>query len=128
MTTTREWQTEVTNVCTCETDDTAAGLYCDGDCWDTVKFFVKETLGDLWERDSEWVVNGLPLWNGDVSGVFRARTIDDFIRGVTVRSEWVLKLMRSDNIIHASLSHHDVPTGRSFTVQRVELDDTTDDQ
>lgn len=128
MTTTRKWQTEVTNVCTCETDDTAAGLYCDGDCWDTVKFFIEETLGDLWQENSEWIVDGLPLWNDDVSGWFRARTIDDFIRGVTVRGEWVLRLMRFNDIIHASLSHHDVPTGRSFTVQRVEQYYPTDDQ
>lgn len=116
--TTHTWDTEVTNTCTCDTID-----MCDGDCWEDVKFFVEETLGDLWERDSEWVVDGLPLWNRDVSGVFRARTIDDFIRGITVRSEWILRLTRRDDVVHACLSHHDVPTGRSFTVRRAETVD-----
>jgi hypothetical protein len=120
---TREWDTEVSNVCDCETTD-----YCDGDCWETVKYFVETSLGDLWQEDVEWVVDGLPLWNRDVRGVFRARSIDDFIRGITVNDVWTLRLLRDKDIIHASLSHHDVPTGRSVTVQRVELDDTTDDQ
>jgi hypothetical protein len=123
MTTTREWDTEVTNVCTCDTID-----MCDGDCWEDVKFFVEETLGDLWECDTEWIVDGLPLWNRDVSGMFRARTIDEFIRGITVRDVWTLRLMRCDKVVHARLSHHDVPMGRSFTVRRVETTESDDDE
>lgn len=120
--TTSTWTTEVTNVCTCDTID-----YCDADCWQDVKFFVEETLGDLWEPYVDWVVEGLPLWNRDVSGVFYARTIDEFIQGITVKGEWVLRLRREGDVIRASLSHHDVPMGRSFTVRRVKLIEDDDE-
>jgi hypothetical protein len=110
---TREWDTIVTNVCDCDTTD-----LCDGDCWETVKYFVQVALADLWEEGAIWHVDGLPLWDGNYDGTFRADTIDDFIRGVTVRGEWTLRLLRNKDIIHARLSHHDVPTGRSFTIKR----------
>jgi len=122
--TTSTWTTEVTNVCTCDQSID----YCDNNCWETVKFFVEDTLGDLWQPYVDWVVEGLPLWNRNVSGVFRARTIDEFIEGITVKSEWVLRLRREGDVVHASLSHHDVPTGRSFTVRRVKLSDDYEDE
>jgi len=121
--TTSTWTTEVTNVCTCNHDNDCGWVDCLGDCWEDCKFFVEQELGDLWERNCDWVVEGLPLWDRNVSGVFRARTIDEFIEGITVKGEWVLRLKRESNVVHARLSHHDVPTGRSFTVRRVELSD-----
>jgi len=107
-----DWTTEVTNVCTCETD------WCDADCWNDVTYFVGMELGDLWEEGATWYVDGLPLWNRDVSGSFRADTIDDFIRGITVKDVWTLRLRREGDIVNAMLSHHDVPTGRSFTITK----------
>ena len=115
------WTTQVSNVCSCE------GSECFQDCWNDVKFFVKEDLGDLWEPNQDWVVDGLPLWNRNVTGVFNARTIDEFIKGITIEGEWTLRLRRQENVVHAMLSHHDVPTGRSFTVSRLQHSDDDDE-
>ena len=115
------WTTEVTNACSCE------GADCFQDCWDDVKFSVEAELGDLWEANEDWVVDGLPLWNRNVTGGFNARTIDEFIKGITVNGEWRLRLRREESVVNVMLSHHDVPIGRSFTVSRLQQSDDDDE-
>jgi hypothetical protein len=121
--TTNEWQGILTNSCTCEvydeeTDTHELSQVCFGDCWDGVLHLLAIDLGD-WFTDNEegwWQVSGLPLWNRSVSGVFQATTIADFVRGITVDAEWTLRYRLHGETLIASLSHHDVPMGRQFTV------------
>lgn len=145
---THEWQGELTNTCTCqnydeETDTFTDATECLGDCWDDALYVFKHDLGEWFtnNEDGWWQVNGLPLWNRSVSGVFHAkpnatnptlhaggsvakvvsfvntrRDIEEFIRGITVRAEWRLCYRLHGDTLIASLSHHDVPMGRQFTV------------
>ena len=120
MTTT--YECVLTNSGTCEyfdedTQKSIPSLECYG-CWDDEMSFLKDLLGD-WFTDNptnRWKVSGLPLWNRDVSRSFTARTIDDFVRGITVRGDWTIRLRLKGDTLHAHLSHHDVPMGRSFTI------------
>ena len=120
-----KWQGELTNSCTCLRYDHETEQFtdepsetCYGDCWeDAVYLFAEETkvFRDANPTD-EWRVSGLPLWNRSVDGVFTATTVQDFIRGVTVRGEWHLRYRVDGDHLHLNLSHHDVPMGRSFSV------------
>ena len=120
MTTTYEYF--LTNSCICEdfdeeTQESTPSLHCYG-CWDDEMSCLKDYLGN-WFTDNPtdcWQVNDLPLWNREVSGLFTARTIDDFVRGITVRGDWRIHLRLDGDILHADLAHHDVPMGRSFTI------------
>jgi hypothetical protein len=146
--TTNEWQGILTNSCTCQTydadtDTLTDATECYGDCWDDELYVFKHDLGDWFTNNIEgwWQVNGLPLWNGGISGVFQAmpdndsptvgaggsvakvvsftdtlHDIADFVRGITVNGEWVLRYRLHGETMVASLSHHDVPMGRQFTV------------
>ena len=120
MTTTYEYF--LTNSCICETYDEELNEFIASDncggCWDDEMSCLKDYLGN-WFTDNPtdcWQVNDLPLWNREVSGLFTARTIDDFVRGITVRGDWALHLRLDGDTLHADLSHHDVPMGRSFTI------------
>jgi hypothetical protein len=77
------------------------------------------TLGEWWSGNDEgwWQVDGLPLWNRNVSGVFHAKNLREFVRGVTVRGDYTLRYSLNGDTLNLSLSHHDVPMGRSFTVR-----------
>jgi hypothetical protein len=121
MTTTYDFS--LTNSCICEDyneetgESTPTVFDCYG-CFEEELACLKDYLGD-WFADNPtdcWQVNDLPLWNRDVSGLFSARTIDDFVRGITVRGDWRMRLRLEGDTLHANLSHHDVPTGRPFTI------------
>lgn len=103
---------EITNVCECD------GYDCSSDCWDFALECLAEDIRQWWDDNSTylWRVEGLPLWNGSVSGQFEARTIADFIRGITVNSAWRLRWSLEGDHLECMLSHHDVPTGRSYKV------------
>lgn len=145
---TNDWQGELSNTCSCqnydeETDTFTDATECYGDCWDDALYVFKHDLGEWFtnNEDGWWQVNGLPLWDGNASGVFRAtpttttptlhaggsvakvvsfvntrRDIEEFVRGITVRGEWNLRYRLDGDVLVASLSHHDVPMGRQFTV------------
>lgn len=129
MTTTKpkvQWDGEIQNTCTCTkydpikedfTDEPAD--YCDGVCWDDALHLFGCEIKQWWDGNPTytWSVDGLPLWNRSVSGEFTARNHADFIRGITVRGEWYLRYKVDGETLHCHLSHHDVPTGRSFTVR-----------
>jgi len=145
---TNDWQGELTNACTCmdydgETDTYTPATEC-GDCYDDALYVFKYDLGEWFtnNEDGWWQVNGLPLWNRNVSGVFRAipntgsprlhaggsvaKVVDfsinprsdiaEFVRGITVSGEWNLRYRLDGDILLARLSHHDVPMGKPFTV------------
>lgn len=107
MTDTTERYGEITNVCECDGD------YCGGDCWDLALDCFAEDIRQWWDDNPTylWRVEGLPLWDRTVSGQFEARTIEDFVRGITVRSEWRLRWSNKGDHLECVLSHHDVPTG-----------------
>lgn len=103
----------ISNICECDWD-LAASCSCYDDDVDNFFYSVKE-----WYEGNDsatWQVNGLPLWNGDVSGYFTAKNFYEFVEGITVRSEWTLRYRLDGDTLNCVLSHHDVPTGRSFTV------------
>jgi hypothetical protein len=115
---------EITNTCTCESEDSEF-TDCYGDCWEfAVETFSIATM-QLFERDSygdkfPFRVDGLPLWNRSLSGVVEVRDSNELLRAITVDSEWRLRYAYENGELHCVLSHHDVPMGRSYTVTPID--------
>jgi hypothetical protein len=113
---------ELTNTCTCsvydETNDTFIPTSeCFGDCWDTELEFFGEAVKDILAQ-SEWFrVEAIRLWSGDFDAIFRADNVADFVRGITVNSEWILRYQVFADRVEFSLSHHDAPTGSASVVR-----------
>jgi hypothetical protein len=124
MTTTKYDWLEITNTCTCESEDSEF-TDCYGDCWEfAVETFSIATL-NLFERDSfrnkyPFYVDGLPLWNSDIQGHLLCETPLELLYGITVNSEWRLRYSYDNGELHCILSHHDVPMGRYFKVTPVD--------
>lgn len=124
MATQTEWQGTISNTCECavydpDTDTTTPLDYCDGSCFDDMLYGLAITLGDWFTNNDKgwWEVDGLPLWNRSVSGLFHATKLKEFVRGVTIRGDWRLHYQLSGDTLHLNLAHHDVPMGRGFTVR-----------
>jgi hypothetical protein len=115
---------EITNTCTCESEDSEF-TDCYGDCWEfAVETFSIATM-QMFERDSygdkfPFRVDGLPLWNRSLSGVVEVRDSNELLRAITVDSEWRLRYAYENGELHCVLSHHDVPMGRSYTVTPID--------
>jgi hypothetical protein len=115
---------EITNTCTCESEDSEF-TDCYGDCWEfAVETFSIATM-QLFERDSygdkfPFRVDGLPWWNRSLSGVVEVRDSNELLRAITVDSEWRLRYAYENGELHCVLSHHDVPMGRSYTVTPID--------
>lgn len=118
---------EITNSCTCTqydengepTDEPVS--YCYGDCWeDSVSDFtmVTQELRESNETDW-WKVSNLRLWDGDVSGYFHADKVEDILRGMAVRGEWIMRYSVYPDRIEYSLSHHDAPMGSATVLYPV---------
>lgn len=107
-------QAQYTNTCTCEdyneeTDESTPSDWCWGSCWEyTVEDFANITE-ELRQSNTTgwWKVTDLRLWNRDVSGYFYAEKVEDILRGMTVNSEWTMRLSAYPNRVEYSLSHHD---------------------
>lgn len=111
---------EHTNTCTCtyyseELDEYVESGDCWGDCYDSMIEDMENITSHLFSANETnwWRVSNLRLWNGDVSGYFRADTVAQLITGMTVRSEWIMRGEIFDDHIEYSLSHHDAPMGSS---------------
>lgn len=111
---------EYTNTCTCQTYDADLDDYfdaqdCYGDCWEYTLEDFSNITSHLFENNETnlWRVNNLRLWDGDVSGFFKATNVSDLIRGMTVNSEWIMRGEVFDDRIEYSVSHHDAPMGSS---------------
>lgn len=121
-----EWDGELGNTCTCliEKEDGTNEIPddCFGDCWDDQLEIFGEFLKEFFDGNEmkEWQVDGLPLWNRTVSGKFFAKKIADFVEGITVRGQWHLFYKLESDALRVCLSHHDVPTGGTFTVRYAE--------
>jgi hypothetical protein len=109
---------ELTNTCTCQQydedkDEWYQPEYCYGTCWEDDIYFASIILQDLMDNNETnwWKVSNLRFWDGERSGYFYAKTIEDLIRGMTVRSEWNMSLTVYKDRAWYSLSHHDAPMG-----------------
>ena len=118
---------EITNTCTCvqydqngePTDEPVS--YCYGDCWqDSIDDFTEVTR-DLRENNETdwWKVTGLRLWDGEVSGYFHADNVEEMLRGMAVRGEWIMRYEVHEDRIEYSLSHHDAPMGSSTVLTAI---------
>lgn len=122
------WAT-ISNECSCrdydmETGEDSPSRDCYGDCWDDTLSFWAESVSPLIEHlnvDSEWRIDGLPLWNRNVSGTVCTDNPTELLRAVTVNSSWHLAFAVDYESLRVNLrlSHHDVPTGRSFYAEVV---------
>jgi hypothetical protein len=122
MTTETRVYQQITNNCTC-TDE--AGEYtreCFG-CWDDTLSNFDEDVSRLFELspNCEFAIDGLPLWNRDLSGVVQAMTSKDLLKAITVSGDWTLRYAVDGDKLYCTLSHHDVACGRSFTVTPVDM-------
>lgn len=116
----------ITNTCSCvlyneETKYLQEATECEGLCWElSVEDFsyATESLRNNNPTDC-WKVENIRLWNGDISGHFKAQAVTDLLRGMTVNSEWTMRYEAYADRIEYSLSHHDAPTGSVSVLRTV---------
>ena len=120
----------ITNTCSCvsyneETGYLQEATECEGLCWEySVEDFANVTESLRNDNPTDyWKVENLRLWNGEVSGHFAANTVEDLLRGMTVRSDWSMSYEIFADRIEYSLSHHDSPTGSTSVVRAVEAEE-----
>lgn len=122
---------EITNECTCLVWEDEAGYdneipseHCYGSCWEDALEDWKACVGEFVARGSgEFVVSGFPLWDRTVIGHFDASDPEELLSAVTVRGSWKLRYSVGPLAFRATIWHHDVPTGGTFTVSHAELDE-----
>lgn len=122
-----------TNICTCnsydiETDTVTPLDYCHGICWDDVLEDFTNITEHLFDKNETmwWKVNNLRLWDGKHSGYIYANTVEQLIRGMSVRSEWNMSGQIYDDHIKYSLSHHDAPMGSNTTMEIISEEEKID--
>ena len=111
----------ITNSCTCtgENDEYIADCY---GCWnDVLVMFNDDTKHLLDITNGDFFIDGLPLWNRNVAGNFTVKNTEDLLRAITITGDWTLRYSVDSDTLYCCLSHHDVPTGRSFTVKPVHI-------
>lgn len=111
----------ITNSCTCtgENDEYIADCY---GCWnDVLVMFNDDTKHLLDITNGDFFIYGLPLWNRNVAGNFTVKNTEDLLRAITIEGDWTLRYSVDSDTLYCRLSHHDVPTGRSFTVKPVHI-------
>lgn len=125
MTTTEQPTTygELTNLCTCLAyDDDGAEIAlsdCLGDCWDDSVYAFGLAVEHLLSMSDTFSVTDLRLWDGEVSGVFYARSASELLSGMTVRSAWTMNYEVYSDRVEYSLSHHDAPYGSTTTLRPI---------
>lgn len=112
---------ELTNSCTCTVYDEGSDSFtespvCFGTCYEDELYFFGECVNDFLSLSDTFRVSGIRLWNREVGGVFEARTVSEFVRGITVDSLWTLRYQVFADRVEFSLSHHDAPTGSASVV------------
>lgn len=121
------WGT-LTNTCTCSVWDDETGtdiptVDCFGDCWDDALYSFGVAVAHLLEASHDFVVRGIRLWDGEVSGMFTARNVADFVRGCTVNAEWRMTYQVFADRMEYSLSHHDAMGSDSVVMPYTDDDD-----
>lgn len=122
-----------TNTCTCEDYDIETEVYtpsndCYGDCWEfTLEDFTNITK-HLFDNNETmwWKVSNLRLWDGEHSGYIYAKTVEQLIRGMSIRGEWTMIGQIRDDYIKYSLSHHDSPMGSSTVIEIISEEEKID--
>ena len=114
-------RTKITNSCTCTDEDGEPTLDDCYGCWQDV---VSEFTSDVEQffnsaTNGEFRIEGLPLWYGDVFRVTKVANAKELLRAITVNGDWQLSYCVEGETLHCLLSHHDVPTGRAFTVEPI---------
>lgn len=114
---------EISNVCTCtihieETDEDFPSEDCFGDCWAMAVDHFTEITSQLFDKNETgfWKISNLRLWDGNHDGFVYANEPLDLIRGMSVKSEWIMRGFVEEDRITYSLSHHDAPMGSNSTV------------
>lgn len=117
----------IQNTCDCvayneEEGDWQPSGDCFG-CWDEYtenwEFGVKE-LFDSPNYTGWWKIEGFPVWNGTITGLFQADTAEKLLDSITPdRTEWILRYEITSDRITGTLSHHDAPTGGQITVTMI---------
>ena len=116
---TKKQEYKITNNCTCTGEDGEYTDDCYG-CWNDVLADFNENTKHLLDiADGNFFIDGLPLWNYNVSGNFTVKNTEELLRAITIRGDWTLRYSVDNDTLYCRLSHHDVPTGRSFTVKPV---------
>ena len=126
MTTTHKY--EITNTCTCvefdEDENELPASDCWGVCWHNVLYGFAEDTKELCNSNETgwWKVTNLALWNGNTSGYFHAKTVEDILCGMTVRSAWIMRYTAFPDRVEYSLSHHDA-MGSATTLTAVSAEE-----
>ena len=122
---------EITNTCTCNAEemyDTDEPYTCYGECWEWALEDWTNCMQEWVENNptETWLVTNFPTWHGGVTGVATARTAEELLRAITVRSEWRMRWTLSTTTdattqattctLECVLSHHDAPTGGRMIV------------
>lgn len=101
--------------------------------WEAAVDEFEQVVGEVffaeygnWAADEEvtFSVDAFPLWNRNVSGQVLADHPRDLLFGLTVRGDYTLR-WNIDDVddeprLVCTLSHHDVPTGGTFNVRRIQ--------
>jgi len=100
--------TEITNDCICADDEGDPSDECFG-CWDDELAYFEEQTQALRDKSDYgwWRVEGLPLWDGAVSGIGHAKNAEELLGLMTVRGDWKLGYRVTDTEIIGRLGHHD---------------------
>lgn len=115
---------ELTNTCTCEhwdedTSEFVPSEHCFGDCWDDALHSFGFAIAHLLAMSDRFSVTGLKLWYGAIDGEFIATNTEQFVRGVSVDSSWIMRYQVFADRMEYSLSHHDAPMGSSSVVRPI---------
>ncbi len=118
---------EITNQCTCLLWEDGVGYdneipseHCFGTCWQDAMEDWKDLVSEFVGDGGDFVVDGFPLWDRNVIGFFTAANAEELLSAITVRGEWRLKYSVGPRAFQATIWHHDVPTGGTFTVSHEE--------
>ena len=118
----------IQNTCTCEEWNETTGEWvptqeCYGDCWEHEQYgfqLATETLFDSPNFTGTWKIEGFPVWNGTVSGIFDATDHKKLLSSITPdRTAWILRYEIIGETLTGVLSHHDAPMGGRITVTMI---------
>lgn len=106
-------------------DITTICIDCDVECFcfDTSVEDFATHVEPLLDQYRTFRIEGFPLWNGKVSGTVTADSPTELLRSITVKGDFHLTADISGNTLSCRISHHDVPTGGTFTVTGIPEED-----
>lgn len=118
----------IRNTCSCESWNESTGEWvpaddCYGDCWEDQQYDFELATESLFKSPNftgSWKIQGFPVWNGTVDGMFDADTSKKLLSAITPNNtEWILRYEIIGETLTGVLSHHDAPTGGRITVTMI---------